>query len=457
MTAATTLQYVFTGSVTKTDSKSYHPHSFEVPAGTTNIHLAFDYAPHYATGRIHRNQINVSLNDPDGIRGVWGKWQEAGWNINGVLSSPGFGSWALQPGTWMAFIDVHRILPPDPVNYTLTITLSSEPLSIEPSPYTDVRGVASTEAGWYRGDLHAHSIHSDGSWDIPEMTQFMRDQGLDFVSLSDHNVPTGLNQHRSQTEDGFLALGGMELSTMNGHMLALGGNRWYEWRLDIEPGMDVNRIMQQVIDAGELLIIAHPMSPDEPFCSGCIWGFDDARPGAALGVEIWNGGWHMFNDEGLQQYYVWLNQGNRLVATSGTDSHRPFDPESRRGFNVVYADELSEVAILAAIRKGHSYVSAGPELILTAETESGKAAMMGDLLPAEDVTLKVTWQDAHEGGVLRLIVDGEVREELLVAAVGEQTWSFEVGQLKWANVELRDAKGNMWAVTNPIFFGASWL
>ena len=227
--------------------------------------------------------------------------------------------------------------------------------------------------------------------------------------------------------------------------------------LNIEPEMDVNRIMQQVIDAGELLIIAHPMSPDEPFCSGCIWGFDDARPGVALGVEVWNGGWHMFNDEGLQQYYVWLNQGNRLVATSGTDSHRPFDPESRRGFNVVYADELSEVAILAAIRKGHSYVSAGPELILTAATESGKAAMMGDLLPAEDVTLKVTWKAAHEGDVLRLIVDGEVREELPVEQIGEQTWSFEVGQLKWANVELRDAKGNMWAVTNPIFIGATWL
>src|SRR5262249_10129385 len=133
-------------------------------------------------------------------------------------------------------------------------------LNLTPSPYKDSRKVASTKPGWYRGDLHAHTIHSDGRWDIPEFTQFMRNRGLDFVSLSDHNTVTGLNQHRNQTEDGFLALGGMELSTVNGHMLALGGNDWYEWRLNL---MSIEDIMQQVIDRDEVLIIAHPMTPDE--------------------------------------------------------------------------------------------------------------------------------------------------------------------------------------------------
>ncbi len=454
MSETTAIQLKFTGSLTKDDSKTYHPFSFEVPEGTTNVHFDFEYAPHYATGRIHANQLNVSIDSPTGIRGQWNFLQKC--DINGVLSSPGMRTAPIEPGTWTAYVESHRILGLDTVNYTLTVTLTSDPLTIAPSLYQeDVRKVASDQPGWYRGDLHAHTIHSDGRWDIPEFTRFQRARGLDFVSLSDHNTITGLNQHRSQTEDGFLALGGMELSTVNGHMLALGGNDWYEWRLNL---MDIDAIMQQVIDRNELLIIAHPMSPDEPFCSGCMWLYEETRPGVALGVEIWNGFWSEFNDDGLKQYYVWLNEGHRLVATSGTDIHEPFplDLPVRSGFNVVYADQLSEAAILAAVRKGHSYVSAGPELRFTAETASGKTAMMGDLLPAEAVTLKASWKGAHDRDVLRLIVDGKVKEWTPVSEAGEQRWSLEAGQAKWATIELRDTFTGLWAVTNPIFFGDTW-
>ncbi len=456
MTEATAFQYNFAGLLTKNDSKTYIPYTFDVPEGMTNVHLDFVYAPHYATGRIHQNQINVSIDGPDGVRGQWNFMQPC--DINGIASSPGMRTAPIESGTWTAYVESHRILGLDTVNYELTVTLSNKPLTLTPSPYRDVRKVASTQTGWYRGDLHAHTIHSDGRWDIPEFTRFMRDRGLDFVSLSDHNTVTGLSQHRNQTEPGFLALGGMELSTLNGHMLALGGNDFYEWRLDIEPGMDINRILQQVIDRGELLIIAHPMSPDEPFCSGCIWQFDDARPGVALGVEIWNGFWSEFNEEALQQYYAWLNLGNRLVATSGSDIHAAFPPAQagRSGFNVVYAEQLSEEAILKAIRQGHSYVSAGPELILSANSASGKTAMTGDLLPSEAVTVKAVWNNAHQGDVLRLVVDGQVREQVSVDVAGEKSWSFGANELKWATVELRDARNDLWAVTNPVFLGTQW-
>jgi len=445
----------FTGSLTKDDSKTYHPFSFYVPEGITNIHIDFEFSPFYAEGRIHRNQINVSLNDPDGIRGVWCIINEVGIDVNGVQSTPGFRTADIQSGQWTAFVDSHRILPPSTVEYKMTVTLSSDPLTIKIVEYDGSQRVAKTEAGWYRGDLHGHTLHSDGRWDVPEFTEFQRSRGLDFVSLTDHNIISGLAQHRSQTEDGFLAMGGMELSTFNGHMLALGGYHWYEWRLNIEEGMDIHRIMQNVIDRGELLIIAHPMSPDEPFCSGCMWTFETARPGVALGVEVWNGFWHMFNEEGLQQYYVWLNKGRRLICTSGTDIHgpHPLDTDRRAGFNVVYAEELSEKAILDALRLGHSYISAGPELLMTAETASGKTAMVGDLLPDESVTISVTWNDAHDGDVLYILMDGKVYEELPVKESGEHTVLIDAGQAKWINVELRDATRDMWALTNPIYFG----
>ena len=130
--------------------------------------------------------------------------------------------------------------------------------------------------------------------------------------------------------------------------------------------------------------------------------------------------------------------------------------ERRDGFNVVYSEELSETAILNAIRKGHSYVSAGPELLLTAETDTGKSAMMGDWLPAETTTFKVAWHKAHEGDVLRLIADGTVKGEWPANADDEKTLSLDGRQMNWANVELRDVRNGLWAVTNPIFFGERW-
>ena len=185
-TAQPQTQLKFQGSLTKHDSKTYHPYKFEVPAGTTNIHIDFHFEPFYATGRIHRNQIDLSVNDPDGIRGVWSVVKEEGLDINAVASTPGIGSGPIQPGTWTVFVAAHRILPPDTVIYELTVTLSDAPLTITAPVYDTSRKVAAAQPGWYRGDLHGHTIHSDGSWDIPEFTQYQRALGLDFVSLSDH-------------------------------------------------------------------------------------------------------------------------------------------------------------------------------------------------------------------------------------------------------------------------------
>lgn len=46
----------------------------------------------------------------------------------------------------------------------------------------------SQEAKWYKGNLHTHSYWSDGD-DYPEIImQWYKDEGYDFVALSDHNI-----------------------------------------------------------------------------------------------------------------------------------------------------------------------------------------------------------------------------------------------------------------------------
>src|SRR5918993_4702517 len=43
-------------------------------------------------------------------------------------------------------------------------------------------------AGWYKGNLHTHSLWSDGD-DFPEMiSDWYKSRGYDFLAISDHNT-----------------------------------------------------------------------------------------------------------------------------------------------------------------------------------------------------------------------------------------------------------------------------
>ena len=52
-------------------------------------------------------------------------------------------------------------------------------------PETQTRAGHAPRRGpnWYRGDLHAHSIHSDAAWDIPDLLNWAHERGLDFATL----------------------------------------------------------------------------------------------------------------------------------------------------------------------------------------------------------------------------------------------------------------------------------
>jgi hypothetical protein len=445
------MKITFEHTITTADLHQHIPHVFEVPARTTQIHMEFTYQPRYSTGQEYPNQMSLSLFDPAGPRGVYYLFRDYGITINGSRPTPGFDAGPVRPGTWVAFVDTYRLLPPDPITYKIEIELSFAPI-VEPVQVYNKPHIASRGPGWYRGDLHAHSLHSDASWDVPDLVQYARSQKWDFVTLSDHNTVSGLPQHDSLADDVLLTMGGLELTTYYGHALVLGTRRWFEWRLDTEEKLTMPQLAQRALDSGAFFVTAHPMAVGDPECSGCHWEFADMRPGNSPAIEIWNGAWRPHNQLALDVFYQWLNEGHRLVATSGSDMHgTPTEEYPLGAVNVVYAEDLTEAAILQAIRQGHSYLSAGPQLILTGHSASGVEVMTGATLPNEAATIHVRWADAHDGDLLRFNVDGRPYAERSISASGETSWIIALGQAKWCNVELRDAQNGLAAVTNPIF------
>lgn len=89
-------------------------------------------------------------------------------------------------------------------------------------PLAGADGSEQPRTAW-RGAYHVHStISHDGRGSIEAIAQAARAAGLQFVVLADHN-PAEL--FAPKFVDGVLVIGAQELSTPNGHLVALGASR----------------------------------------------------------------------------------------------------------------------------------------------------------------------------------------------------------------------------------------
>lgn len=445
------MHFEIRGTLNHQNSKQHLPHAFAVPTGATKLFVKLEYAPHRSTGQPYNNMLCLTLFDPEGCRGARHNNPDQSLVITESSATPGYTPGKLQAGIWTVFIDTHRILPPGEINYKLELQISSEPLS-EVATQWQKATVKARGQGWYHGDLHGHTLHSDASWDVPEFVKYARDYKLDFVTLTDHNTVSALAQLDSLAGDDLLTMGGSELTTYYGHALALGVRQWQEWRVGVN-GLTMPDIAMQVKEKGGVFIIAHPKSRGDPDCTGCDWHYNDTMPGNARHIEVWNGDWagDSGNEKALELWYQWLNDGYRMVATAGTDIHGPIRNQ-QLGFNHVYANDLTEIDILNAIKQGHLYASSGPRLELTARNIRLEHVMMGDVLTGENVTLSLYWQRCQEGDVLGLVVNGGVWNEQLATEGGMLEWAVP-DHARWCVVEVRANDGTMRAVTNPIFMG----
>ena len=452
---------VFDGKLTLDHMGCHVPHRFEVPEGTGTLRLKFASSPrHPGVGNI-AHQLSISVYGPNGARGTRHNNADQSPIISRNWASPGYLPGEIEAGEWTVEIDVHRILPPGNVSYSIEVTCddaeieapAAEPMPDPPAPQKR-RG-----PGWYTGDFHGHTLHSDGNYSPAEYLQVAHQRGYDFVSLTDHNTISGVPHLLRLAGDGMTVIGGVELTTYNGHALVLGLDDWVEWR--VKDGTTMSGIARDAQDRGGLYVIAHPKSEGHPFCTGCRWAYSDMLPGPARHVEIWNHAWteRSHNEGAVQLFYQWLNTGLRMVATAGTDTHRPDPAGCRIAANRVYAEDNTGPAILAAIGRGHSYVTSGPDLMLQAETVAATTARMGDIV--EPGPLKLTCASRKGGNSydmtdlhLRLIRRGVEIAHWPANHDLEATVEAEAEPGAWYVLELRDQSHGLHGLTNPIFVGA---
>jgi hypothetical protein len=127
------------------------------------------------------------------------------------------------------------------------------------------------------GVVHVHTTLSDGGGTPEEVIRAARTAGLDFVGITDHN-----NLDAKPFEglhDGLLVIVGVEISTVVGHVLALGLDEAPVYRFS-RGGLDD---LEDVRDLGGFSFAAHPFSSREDL----RWtGWDLPGP---WGLELING------------------------------------------------------------------------------------------------------------------------------------------------------------------------
>lgn len=197
---------------------------------------------------------------------------------------------------------------------------------------------------------------------------------------------------------------------------------------------------------------------------GCGWTAKDTDYSRIAAIEVVNGGLAEGPLSGLGFWETQLNAGRRITAVGGSDNHDASLPAGKAPAigvptTVVRADRLSQEAILKAIVQGHVFLDlAGTrDRLLDVRASYGEAeARMGDALaaPAGARVLVEVHVMGVEGGTLALAGSSGAAPSDRALAGADTVKRFDFiadGRAAWLRVDVRDAKGALVLLGNPIY------
>jgi hypothetical protein len=248
-----------------------------------------------------------------------------------------------------------------------------------PAAHRGPRFVDAFDAGvFHRGNLHTHTLLSDGDSSVEEVVRWYREHGYRFLAITDHNRRLDPSRDAGLATDGFVLLSGEEVTLdVDGapvHVNALctartiGAARFRDRAAALAWAVEAARVQ------GGVALVNHP---------NFHYALDAAviarAPGAHL-FEIWSGHpevrsagdathpsaealWEELLTQGAASAPAAVDDMHRLGTRPRRDGERAA-PRALpgRGWVEVFVPALTEAAICDALREGHLYASNGPRL-----------------------------------------------------------------------------------------------
>lgn len=356
------------------DDRAAEPYRYlpvEVPAGSRGLTVALRYDRSAGV-------LDLGCFGPAGFRG-WSGAARDGFAIGPAAATPGYLAGPLEPGTWHVVLGLHRIgatgldweVTADPTRSAPALPPADHPADPPTGPAGPPAGPAAQRPAdprpgadrprrrlpaapglrWLAGDLHAHTVHSDGALTVHQLARLGYQRGLDFLAVTDHNTVS----HHAElagvaARTGLVLLPGQEVTTAAGHANALGPAGWIDFRRPADEWL------AQAEQAGGLLSVNHPLAGD------CAWRQPMSR--RPRHAEIWHWSWLDRRWGGPLAW--WQAFDPELIPLGGSDFHRPGSDAPPGAPTTWVACEASRVdsgdaagAVLAGLRAGRVAVSAG--------------------------------------------------------------------------------------------------
>lgn len=358
-----------------------------------------------------------------------------------------------------------------------------------------VRLINSEDYNYYAGDLHQHTVFSDGNDEVEELIRADIAAGLSWAMLSDHNDNTGISEWMQTSKLSydvisgvtkyFTPISGVEITTGYGHFQSIGNSAVVEqWDIDLDlgenPYTEVGTILKEMARNGGIVQLNHPYSTGNMGFNNYngLWDYIDSF----RTMEIWNGyfepcgyippeGQLNQNRASMLKWFELLNNGHLLYATGGTDLHSyvgSYNPklygESKvyqsllkktgqyAGMPTTYVyipGTLNEKSILNAVYNGNTFITNGP---LVFASINGKA--YGETVNANEAK-KLDCEVFCRDGITKINIykNGQV---LKTVDLSETNYNNQIDLIginagDWIVVEVYGT-GCYYAITNPIFF-----
>jgi len=298
-----------------------------------------------------------------------------------------------------------------------------------------------------RGDLHTHSLYSDGWGSVADNWSVAEQRGLDFLFATDHKTVRQKVECRKFKSVWW----GQEPGAEHQHIAILDNEKKFT------PVMDLRRDVERLRELGCFFFFPHPVGwyPRTWYARERIDALAELEGDFA--IEIMNGIFrtHPFHDEWQEACVAaWdemLGRGQRVIGLAASDAHMPSSVGNV--WTGVVERRPSKKEVLAGLRSGRVFASSGPAVNVAV----GRTPMGGTARPrAGKVTLRFECADWYGLNWARVIRDGrEVkRYEYRGAKGAQEKVTLRVPKsCKYVRVECA-ANDDRRAYSNPIYLGS---
>lgn len=316
------------------------------------------------------------------------------------------------------------------------------------------------QGNWYKGNLHSHTVNSDGMLTPEQAVELFKEHGYSFLCFSEHDLYT---DYRSEFDcEDFIILPGLEASVIlyeeawhskrlkvhhihgilgTEEMQRAAGDNVFKNREFVEPpkfygswngAQEAQKLNDYLKSRGCITTYNHPLwsrvEPEEFVNTKNIWG-----------LEIFNYNTVNESNTGFDSTYwdLMLRRGKHVWGVASDDNHNEglFD-DACGGFIVVKSEELSHEAILQNMLSGNFYSSAGPEIYNWGVKEG------------------VAYVDCSQVRRIDFIAGNHINDGIsILAPAGENVVHGEYrlhGDESYIRVQITDEDGKM-AWSNPLY------